>query len=83
MTVVHTPVNVMNLVLITEPQPESFTPPNGTSGNASPKLLIESMPLSIAAPVAVAVLVELVKARKVLARRRNCSTPRAVPPRSA
>ena len=34
-------------------------PPNGVSGSAKPKLLIDTMPASMAAPIAVAVLVEL------------------------
>src|SRR6201987_1758355 len=35
-------------------------PPKGTSGNASAKLLIDIMPVSTAAPIAVAVLADLV-----------------------
>jgi hypothetical protein len=36
-----------------------LTPPNGTSGSTEAKLLIDIMPASIAAPIALPVLVDL------------------------
>src|SRR5262252_3367545 len=44
------------------PKPESFTPPKRTSGHARPWWLIDTIPLSIAWPIASAVLVERVYA---------------------